>query len=258
MLLITERVLITGSSLRREDPAPHGDLSQIPDLYAGDVRSSQFLFIFQESELPQLDTEIKKKTSNARAGDRHIFEYMQKNQKPEKDWKVAEIRLPVLRGTELFVRCYRQEKQPGNLIAITNISINELIRHPLKTGGECIGNHSLNRFYDEVMKYMEQHVEGLSTFTSNPKRISVVLARLRANWEIFEIANKGNDYFSPKNAEYALSKLNSLEKRIGVEVLALKDGQKLSDRWIFKFTINIVFGGLLVTLLSAWLLRYFG
>lgn len=239
MLLITERVIQTGGPLQREDPAPHGNPTQVPELYAGDVRSSQFLFIFQESELPQLDAELEKKTANARAADKHIFSYVRNNQRPEKDWKAADFRFPVLRGNELFVRIYHSEKQPVNLVAVTNIPINELIKNPLKTGGESIGNHSLKRFYDEVMTYMERYIENLGTSTSDPKQLSIVLARLRANWEAFVIANKGNDYFNPRNAENALQTLALLEKRTGIEVSVIKDQPKRFAQWV-KIAVAVI------------------
>lgn len=254
MLLITERVIRTNGPLRREDPAPHGNLDQVPDLFAGDVRSSQFLFVFQESELPLLTGDIEQRTSRARAGDRHIFEYVRSQQKPEQDWKCATLRFPVIRGQESFVHCYWPTKQPVNFIGVTNIPLGELLKHPLKQGGECIGNHCIQKFYDELVTYTARYVDNMGSSNSDPKKLSIVLARFRSYWESFVLESKGNDYFNPKLAEDALAKLSSIQERVKIELEAEKHKTPFYKSWWFeKVVIPIV-----IAILVAYIIYRLG
>lgn len=104
------------------------------------------------------------------------------------------------------------------------------------------------------MAYMERYIENLGIITNDPKRLSVVLARLHANWEAFVIANKGNDYFNPKNAENALQTLASLEKRTGIEASVVEDYPKWYEGRIAKiiFLIAAIAGilGFILSLLN--------
>ena len=258
MLLITERVIRTNGPLRREDPAPYGDLAQLPDLYAGDVRSSNFLFLFQESELSQLDKEMEKKTSNAQAGDKHILEYVRSNQKPEKNWKTSVLSFPAIREQEHFVRCYWPIKQSANFIGVTDIPLNELVKNPLKQGGESIGNHCIQKFYNELIAYVERYIDSLSAIKCNPQKLSITLAHFRSYWEAFVLANKGNGYFNPKNAEDALSKLQSIQNRVKVELEAEGIKVPFYKSWLFDKILMSVIVSIFAGLVAAYLIFRFG
>ena len=258
MLLITERILITGGPLQREDPVPYDDLSRVPNLYAGDVRQSNFLFIFQESDLLLLDDDLKKKISSATAGDLHILDVIKSEGKP-KQWKMTTMKFPDSeKGKDKYIRCYLSEAKPVNLIVVTNIPINQIITASLKSQGETIGNHCIKKFFDFLLAFTKQYIEGLDPDLGKIgfPALEILISRFNGYWTQFKLENKDNHFFQSSALDPALEQLNAYEKRV-LKELEIKGRKKpWHEKWWADKIILVVITGVVTAIATAIILKY--
>lgn len=252
MLLITERILNTGGSLRREDPPAHSNLSQIPDMTASNVRQSQFLFVFQQNELPQLNDILKQKLGNQVAGTKHIIDVIAHLEHPTAGWNHTKLIFPsILRKTkDQFIHFYLSHKQPVNCIVATNIPTNSLLSITLKDQGQTIGNHCIHKLYEQLIIYASKYVDSLAPDQhTDMKKLLLCISKFRSNWDTFEIENLNNDYFSSRMFSTSKQKLQIFQNRVSQEISTLTTAPRWDWKWWFEKVPLVIIVGVLTGLI---------